>query len=311
MVDAKEAVHQVKRIVSGLNLEAVHVRFLAKGSTSEVWLVETGGRPVVVRLAVPNAGKSVLFEAEAGLRIRLSRLDDRVALPLATHATHPHLVSGALAWCVDSFVGGETLTRGMLPRSLCHDTGEVLAHLHSIPASGFGLLANRRDAVVGQADDLYAGLGTRLQDPWPFQPADLHAHPIADAAPQLLPRLAPYRSRLLSLFEDAACVPVHSDLHERQLHSIEGRLGGLLDFGDAMVAPALCDIGSFVGFHGAAQATWLLEGYTADVQRRAQLLAQAKLWGIVISLHHVSRAVTLKLPDRMRRGIQFLDENLD
>ena len=300
----------VQQIAAGLGFTVQQIDFLDQGSTSAVWKVQTAHKALVVRLAVPHEGKTACFEGEAGLRAQLFKLDARVAQPVASNVTHPHLATADIEWCVDSFVAGETLARGALPKRVCHDLGEVLARLHALPAAGYGLLVNRRDKIVGQADHVVAGLCTRLQDPWPFQPTELQAHPIAQAAPHLLPRLEPYRAELLALLNDDAGVPLHTDLHERQMPTVNGRLNGLLDFGDAMVGPVICDIGSFMGFHGAAQVCWLLEGYTNDLARRNELLAQGQLWGIVTSLHHASRAVTLNLPKRMSRVIHFLEENI-
>lgn len=306
----KEQLEVVHQIVLGIGQRINTIDFLDQGSTSAVWRVETDGEALVVRLAIPHDGKSARFEGEAGLRTQLFALDWRVAQPVASNVTHPALVASAVEWCVDSFVMGETLPRGALPSSVCHDLGDLLAKLHALPAVGYGLLVNRRDKICGQADNVVDGLCTRLQDPWPFRPIDLQAHPIAQAAPHLLPRIEPYRDDLLALLSDEPGVPLHTDLHERQMPCIKGRLNGLLDFGDAMVGAVVCDIGSFLGFHGAEQTRWLLEGYTSAPSRRAELLEQAQLWSLVTSLHHASRAVTLNLPGRMSRVIAFLEENV-
>ena len=298
------------RLISGLGFELTHLSFLAKGSTSVVWYAEIERDPVVVRLAAPHPGKEVCFAGEAGLREQLWRVDKRVARPIATHITHPNLLAGALEWSVDSFIAGEAPSRGALPRSVCHDLGDLLAKLHALPAQGFGLLLDRSDILCGRADTIHAGLSTRLQDPWPFSPTELGEHPIAAAAPHLAPRLELYRERLLALVADRPSVPLHTDLHERQMPTRAERLNGLLDFGDAMIGPIVCDIGSFFGFHGAKQTEWLLEGYTSDLRLRKEYLDAGRAWGIVTSLHHASRAVTLDLPDRMRRVIRFLEENL-
>lgn len=298
------------KIITTLGYAIESIDYLDTGSTSEVWRVQTEGDPLVVRLAKPHDGKSACFEGEAGLRAALCELDARVARPIATSGSHPQVDAGGIEWAVDAFVAGEILERGKLPRGVCHDLGEVLTTLHSIPAFGYGMLQNQRDRVCGMAGELVAGICTRLQDPWPFAPVDLREHPIAEAAPHLLPRIEPYRARLLELVDNQPCVPLHTDLHERQMPTVEGRLNGLLDFGDAMVGPVVCDIGSFMGFHGRAQTVWLLEGYTADEAARRELLEQAHLWGIVVSLHHASRAVTLDRPARMARVVGYLESNL-
>lgn len=308
--DPQANARTVSQIVFGLGHQVHSVDFLAKGSTSEVWLAITDQRPVVVRLAEPHVGKTANFEGDAGLRSALCQLDNRVAQPLATSATHLKIDANGIEWAVDSFIAGDILTRGALPQPVCHDLGELLAKLHSIPAQGFGLLRNQRADIIGQADNVIDGIRTRLQDPWPYYPTDLYDHPIAQAAPHLLSRIEPYKQPLLDLLIDRPCAPLHTDLHERQMLTLNGRLNGLLDFGDAMIGPVVCDIGSFMGFHGRAQTKWLIEGYTDKPSRRQELLEQAHLWGIVVSLHHASRAVTLNRPERMKRVVKYLDENL-
>lgn len=305
-----EQAEAVRQIVAGIGQQACQIDFLDKGSTSVVWSVETASEPLVVRLADPHDGKAPRFEGEAGLRSKLFQEDQRVAQPLASNISHPGLIDPTVDWCVDRYVAGKFLMRGALPRAVCHDLGELLARLHSLPAVGYGLLVNRRDSLVGQANNIVDGLCTRLQDPWPYQPSALRDHPIAQVAPHLIPRIEPYRAQLLAVIHDEPGVPLHTDLHERQMPCIDGRLNGLLDFGDAMIGPVICDIGSFAGFHGQEQAKWLLEGYTNDTERRKELLEQARLWSIVTSLHHASRAVTLNLSGRMSRVIEFLETNL-
>jgi hypothetical protein len=59
-------------------------------------------------------------------------------------------------------------------------------------------------------------------------------------------------------------------------------------------------------FHGWYLAQAMLNGYTRDARTRKQLLADARQFAPLIALHHASRSVTLRRPQRLQYAIQFL-----
>jgi aminoglycoside phosphotransferase (APT) family kinase protein len=303
-----DEIHLIERILVSCRLEALAVQVIAQGSTSRVWRADTPGGSVVVRLAVPAQGKSVGFDADVGVRTRMYRADDRVAQPLASgRADLPNPNGGpAVPWCVDRYIAGQTAPRGAIPEQVCQDLGQVLSRLHALPVKRYGLLEDRQDMLVGQELDPVTGLLSRLQDPWPFTPLSLADHPLIRAAPELRDRLAPLEDGLRALVTSQRCCLNHTDLHEGQLLIADGRLAGLIDFGDVTVGPLGWDIASFAYFHGWYLAQAMLNGYTHDAHTRNRLLADARQFAPLIALHHASRSVTLRRPQRLQYAIQFL-----
>jgi hypothetical protein len=53
-----------------------------------------------------------------------------------------------------------------------------------------------------------------------------------------------------------------------------------------------------------------LIGYAADPEARAAILEEARLFAIVIALHHAARSVVLNRPHRMAAAVRYLDANL-
>lgn len=261
-------------------------RFLASGATCVAY---TDGERVV-RLSAPHPGKEVRFAVDAAIR---------AALGAAGVPTSQSLEAGVLpngrAYSVDTFVvgdGSEPLPEGWA------DLGRALGALHRLPHSGFGLLEDRSDALVGQAQTAVDGLRTRLQDAWPFGETALEDHPLIRAAPELASRIARLRDGLESVIhgQTALC---HTDLHRGQFRWREGRLSALLDFGDAAIGPPAWDVASLAYFHGWAVAE--------EVGRAASLSCgrDAALFGLLLSFHRASRAITLSRPARLTEATQF------
>jgi aminoglycoside phosphotransferase (APT) family kinase protein len=299
----------VQCILTSCELEPATLQFLAQGATTCVWRADTNRGSVVIRLADPAPGKVARFNADVEVRTRLYEVDGRVAEPIAlgfANRAAPHN-GPTVPWCVDRFIAGQTALRGAIPERVCHDLGQVLSGLHALPVSRHGLLEDRRDVLCGQESHPIAGLLTRLQDPWPFTPFALEDHPLARAAPDLCEQLAPLEDGLKALVtRQRRCCLNHTDLHEGQLLIAGDRLVGLLDFGDATIGPPAWDIASFAYFHGWHLAQMVLTGYTRDVGLRHGILAEARLFAILIALHHASRSVTLRRPHRMQDAIRFL-----
>ena len=296
------------RILRAFGVAYQSIDFIGAGATSEAWAITTGCGRLVLRIAAPRAGERACYEAEFGLRQRVLAQGGRVARPIATNLDVDARV--AVEWCLDEFVEG-AVAGGELPLTACHDLGETLAVLHGLPAEGHGQLQNRRDELVGKSASPVEGVLARLERPWPFTGAPLTDHPIAAEAPYLLSRLETLKPELLALLgDDRGRAVNHTDLHGGQLPVSDGRLAAILDFGDAVVAPPAWDIGSFGYFNGWDLTKRVLEGYTPDSSRRAELLEQGRLFAIVIALHHAMRSVSLNQPERMAGAIRYLNSNL-
>ena len=298
---------RVKQIAAAANLDAQEITYLATGSTSSVWHVVTHKGAFVIRVAIPHPGKKACFEADAGLRERLFAIGQRIAQPIATDNDHPEVknyIDGE--WAIDRFIPGAIAQRSTIPKQVCYDLGKLLANLHSLPGEDYGRLINRRDCIVGKSADLMMGINTRFQDPWPFSQQPLSEHVLVKKAPELVSCLLPLQDVLLTQMAWGQSVPLHADLHEKQLLIAGGRLAALIDFGDAMIGWPAWDIASFAYFHGWESVEWLLEGYSSDERLRNQRRRQACGLSIVIALHHASRSVTLRRPHRMQAALTFI-----
>lgn len=297
-----------ERILRACGVAYQSITFITAGATSEAWDVTTSDSRLVLRIAAPRAGERARYEAEVAIRQGVLALGGKVARPIATNQD---VDAGLVAeWCLDEYVHGSP-AEGDLPRQVCHDLGETLAALHSLPTEGYGFPANRRDRLIGESSSAREGVLARLERPWPFTGAALADHPIAAAAPGLLDRLEPLKPALLALLDDDRGRAVnHTDLHSGQLPVLAGRLSAVLDFGDAVIAPPAWDIGSFGYFHGWDLAAQMLKSYTADPARRAELLEQGRLFAMVIALHHAGRAGRLNQPERMAGALRYLRANL-
>jgi aminoglycoside phosphotransferase (APT) family kinase protein len=293
---------------SGISIDGAH--FLSSGAMSRVWTLTSGSNRYVLRVSKPDSAESPSFESDYAIRRALTPSTNRVARPICTSADsdaqdHPD-------WALDAFVDGEPGVRGRLPIKVCRDLGELLAELHSLPAEGgYGLLENRRDRLAGVSPDSGGGFRTRLDAPWPFSDSPLDANPIATAAPELLPELRKMEPELRRLgAHETTRTVAHTDLHEGQLLIQDGRLAALLDFGDAVVGAPAWDIASFAFIHSWGQTRHLLEGYTGDESTRVRLLGQARIFAVLISLHHAGRSAILGEQHRMNAAVAYLHANL-
>ena len=285
------------------------IRFLATGATSEVWAVHAAGQHFALRIAIPNPWEPCYYEAEFAVRELLHRVDGRVARPISTNRDVDAGVD--VEWCLDEFIDGASGRGRELPEAACRDLGELLARLHRLPVEGFGLLQNRRDKLAGSADNARAGVLQRLAEPWPIAGKPLEQHPLAAERPDLVPLLAPLEPGLLALVaDDRPAAVAHSDLHDGQILLVGDRLRALLDFGDAVAGPVCWDLASFGYFHGWDRTLWVLEAYTRDPVERERLLHEARLFAVVLALHHASRSVTLGQPQRMQGAVRYVSENL-
>ena len=88
---------------------------------------------------------------------------------------------------------------------------------------------------------------------WPFDGADLHGHPIAARWPELITAIADRAEPILAAGLAPATV-VHTDLHWDHLLVDDGRLAGILDFGDAFAGPPGWDEACLRYYHGDAIA---------------------------------------------------------
>lgn len=301
----------VAALLDALDLGARQLDFVAKASTSEVWRADTGVGTVAIRIAVPRPGKPSDFDAEVALRRRLVARGARVSEPLSDRRHRPDLpVAGHdPGWAVDRWIEGDRADAGTAD-AVWRDLGTLLAGLHGLPASGHGRLRVSDGRLSGRRPDRQDAVTDRLDQPWPFDGAPLSDHPLAEAAPDLQPRLRGLEDRIRAA-ADAAPVIAHGDLNGANVRHAGGRLTGLIDFADATVLAPAWDFASLRHFQGGPVVERTLTGYTGDRALACRIAGDARLLALVIALHHLSRARTLGLPARRAFAVERLRRGLD
>ncbi len=300
-VDAADVVAIVR--ASGLAVTGA-VTALDAGVSVEAWRAESDGGPLVVLveragLAGGERRQRAAFEARHALLAQLHPRDPRCPRPLATQADAGAAdpLSGARSWAVATFVAGTPLDPDR-HADAARELGVLLRALHDLPAAGHGMLADERGALRGLADDPTAGLLLRWPWLWPFDGRPLVAHPVVRAAPALVGGLAALRAPLLRWADPAIPTAVcHGDLKPNHARiDADGRLAGLIDFGDAMVAPRAWDLATFAWHAGWPAVDALLEGYEPKRLLRESLRAEAEHLVVPLVLGYFERDVRRGAP---------------
>ena len=266
---------------------------------------------MIVLVQKPGDVPPSRFAAQLALLDRLHPLDARVPRPFG--ASHDDELAGVvltdLPWAVVGEIAGESGGAGDLTSEGARDLGELLAKLHAIECEGYGRIEDRRDTLRGTAPDMEAGLLQRWPAPWPFDGSAIISHPVTREAPHLLENLAKLRELLLGFNDVDLAVPLHGDLNEGNLLLVDGRLSGVIDFGDLFIGPPALDIASFAYFHGWERVEPLLEGYTSNGVMRDVRRAEAQMLSVVIALHQLQKQVA-GVGRKVGRPVAFLEETL-
>ncbi|MDA0814997.1 MAG: aminoglycoside phosphotransferase family protein [Chloroflexi bacterium] len=297
------------------------LRIVDQGVTSIGWRIEAPGGPycVLVGLPPPVVGTEQVqigpqFEARAALLTALRERDTRCPKVLATSSA-PDVPERLRRWpwMVTDWMRGEPLAdvSAMTP-DLARDVGELLAHLHALPADGYGLLVDAEGASRGVSDDPGDGLTSRWgPELWPFDGRPLAAHSIVQVAPGLVLAVAALREQLLAYAEAGARAICHTDLNPGHVWVEDGRLAGLIDFGDAAVLPPAVDIASFAYSYGWTAVEALLEGYAPNRVLRDIRRAEAYQLGVLLALQRIEKYRRFQIdPARVAHAVSFLDDTL-
>jgi aminoglycoside phosphotransferase (APT) family kinase protein len=295
-------------IIKNLDENLVSIRLLDEGSTSRVFLLDSGNSKYVLKIAKPHPGKSASYESDFAIRKALNETNLTVCAPLATHQSMPIPIDGI--WALDRYCEGTHPDRGMIPAIVSRQLGVLLRGLHKLPVTHFGQLKNSHSIFRGQCDNPIDGPLSRFESPWPFSEMPLQSHPSVLSMPSLYPKLISIENELREFAKSTNTVIVHGDLYEAQLLVENDTLIALLDFNEAMSARAEWDFGSYYYFHGKECLKHLLEGYTDNASAQLNYAKQALYGAILIALHHGNRGVLLKEPHRIRASVSFLSEQL-
>jgi aminoglycoside phosphotransferase (APT) family kinase protein len=245
---------------------------LAAGNSSQAWLATLDDERWVIRIPIPNSGRSMSYRSEASIGSQLAAVGHPVSDWTTVEVDHelccfgPRLAGGPISY-------GEDWTE-----QFAAELGSLLHDLHHLPASGFGPLEDTEGEPRGCSSTAAAGIVARwFHAPiWPFDDTQFSDHPLTTIAPELAERIRPFRADIV----DAAAGPhgiVHSDLHRHHLLVEDGHLSGVLDFGDAFVGSTAWDFALLHWYYGEDNTRKVAAAYPSGVDEfdRGRLLAAA------------------------------------
>lgn len=297
------------------------LRIVGQGQTSVGWRVDMRGGPYSVLVEIPAEARQeryrdepTIYAARHAILEGLTAAEVPSPRSIATRATHAGAdpTDGRFDWMVTEWTPGEPAGE-TIPEAAATDLGRFLATLHGLPVEGYGRLEDRADELRGTESDHRAGILSRWwPELWPFDGRPLTTHPVLHAAPMLLSTIAALRDSLTRYEEPRTQFALsHTDLNGNHLFVEDGRLTGVIDFGDAAIVPPAFDIASFAFFFGWDRTEAVLDGYTTNGVFRDIRRAEAQQLSVVLALQKIEKHTTA-LPDeeRVARTITFLEQTL-
>jgi len=242
---------------------------LAEGASSAAWLGAFGDQEWVVRVPRGNSGRPRPDYASESL---LNRALREAGAP----ATEVEVIEvDGVACSLAPRVAGAPIQPDQWTDEFVTDVAAALAATHSIPTAPHTL----PDAVAR----------FHLARIWPLDDTSLDDHPVTSRLPEVLDWV---RSQEPRIREEAArtATVVHTDLHwDHLLRGDDGRLAGVLDYGDAFAGPPAWDLACLRYYHGETVATRVADRYPfgKEVLRRSGPI------GIAFALYKLD-----KTPDR-------------
>jgi aminoglycoside phosphotransferase (APT) family kinase protein len=205
------------------------VRPVASGRSSSAWAASSNSGEWIVRVPVPESGRTLSYRSEA----RIGDLLHALGHPVATWSLVQ--VNETLCSVAPLLRGRPVDYANAFDPGFAAALGRLLFDLHHLDASGFGPLVDDDRFLHGRSESLRAAIVDRWYHAsiWPFDGSDLSSHVVTAVARDLVEIVARLRSRIVDASEGPVGV-LHSDLHrEHLLRNEAGGLGAVLDFGDA------------------------------------------------------------------------------
>lgn len=306
-------------VIAATGASPSDLRIVGQGVTAIGWRADTDQGAYCVLVAIPpetyqdeypDAGAR--FEARSAVLSALRQSEVRCPEPVATNRSPGIPASlGAIPWMVTSWVEGEPAA-SPVSAGIAREVGEVVRALHALPSEGYGMLQDTVEAIRGREDSPGADFTSRWGvELWPYDGRPLMAHPLVRAAPHLVPAVGELREQLLAYADVPARAVCHTDLNASHFLIRDGRLTGLIDFGDVAIVPPAFDIASFAFYEGWETTEHFLEGYASNRVLRDLRRAEAYHLGVVLALQKVHKH-TVRRPDaeRLRRAVAFLEATL-
>ena len=227
------------------------------------------------------------YEREVGLL----RLLGKRGLPVQRGARALRAEDGRLLGTVGGLVEGTPLAsrnpRGRAGERLAGELAAFLTALHSLP------VAEARKLGVPELD-----LGTEQHGPL-----------IEEGLPHVGPRTRAWlRARLQSFLlqggsADAGRVLVHGDMHPAHVFVAEGgRLAGVIDFGDALIADPAFDLAGLLNRVSWSFFDRVLSLYRGPAAADADLRRRARFYIDVVPIYEVVYGARLDAPRLLARG---------
>lgn len=205
------------------------IQLLAEGMSSSAWRATVDGTPYVVRVPKGDGLRPLpRYEQEAHLLADLARR----GVPVATTT----IVELGDATCsLAEEIRGDPVRPNDWTSALVQEMHEALRIVHET------------DPALAVESDVVARF--HLARIWPFDGTRLDDHPMAARWPERVAAVAAREADIRRAGAAPATV-VHTDLHGDHILVADGRLVGLLDFGDAFAGPAAWDDACLRYYHG-------------------------------------------------------------
>lgn len=302
-----QAVRVIFQTVTGSDAEFIEP--LNQGMTSRAWRVSHNEVDYVVRMALPNSGRSISYRSECEIYKQLKPLP--VPEPLATYKDQV-IDKISIPWAITRMVKGKAIKSGALAVQCAHDLGRALTTIHALPVRAYGRLEEGGDGICGRQKTALLGIIERwcFSVLWPFDGSSLATNTGYHQFSVLAERIGRYKNAIELIGQDKEVVLVHSDLHGEHIFVKDQRLTGLIDFGAAFIGVAEWEFGR-LGFQlGWPDTLLVLETYGGGMQDR-HFVVRAYLLGLVISLYKINRYIAEAAPvAKLNKALGFLDITL-
>jgi aminoglycoside phosphotransferase (APT) family kinase protein len=233
-----------------------HRRRIAEGEANEVHGFRLAdGLEVIMRIArkTERGFGSELWAIEACR-------EEGVPVPEVMLVKRAETGDGPIDICIQRRIEGELLSNQLdLPRetlrALTAEAGDILSRVHRVRTKGLGYLNSAGEGPFATVDALMADFFA--QEPAYLALAERH-----DVDPKLIRRAF---ALIASALREAAPVRVsltHNDFYPKHLLVKDGRVTGLIDFGEVSGEPCANEFAKWDYLMGdVLPAAWLREGY--------------------------------------------------
>lgn len=244
------------RIEQEIGCPAVLMHPLSGSILNVVHAVRCGERELIAKF---GASEGIRREAAVLTMLRQTEVPVASAVLLPADPTFPHDL------LLLDVLPGHAAERDS---EVLTDAGRSLRQLHDMRLPGFGLVGTDHRQLTGTCDTWAGFLETIMADARRVIPADIMPTAIHDeAAAQMLRHHI--RAHLAGIDQG---VLLHGDLMPRHVWDDQGRLAGLIDWGDAAVGDPLFDLARF-SMAGPEAFGNFLRGYGGSTPPDPRVLA--------------------------------------